>query len=337
MFLDNLIATSFFTLEEFKTEINKYPEAVLKTSCKDFGKMVYAECHILIIKVLFVLTACKKKLGVFKDFKQSDVESLISLSKLFYNIYQDYNLNIYCDSNQVLPELTIYSNLINIALNKFQALGLEETTPEMLGYIHETFLDNSFVVKDNKLEFSQSIDRKKTGSHFTPITTANEIVKHTIEPLIFKGCREGSPETDWVLVSSKDILNLKICDPAMGGGVFLLSTCRKLSYYLTKAWELENTYGGYNNPTLEAKKLIIKNCLYGVDINPIVVEITKLALWMELECPDNITHVLNLKLKSGDSLIGLTGKQMEELRNQSSKNKKQVKPQPSNMQLTLFQ
>jgi len=173
-------------------------------------------------------------------------------------------------------------------------------------------------------------DRRTTGTHYTPRSLTEPIVKYTLEPIVYNGPSEGKPEEEWQLKSPGEILELEICDMAMGSGAFLVQTCRYLSELLVEAWErTEKKYPGASGITVEgepvngkidvitvpldpddrfamARRLVVDRCLYGVDKNPMAVEMAKLSLWL-VTMQKNIPFTfLDHSLKCGDSLLGIT-------------------------------
>ena len=82
-------------------------------------------------------------------------------------------------------------------------------------------------------------DRRSTGTHYTPPSLTEPIVRHTLEPLVYEGPAEGLPKEQWKLRAPKQILGLKVCDMAMGSGAFLVQACRYLAERLVEAWENE--------------------------------------------------------------------------------------------------
>src|ERR1019366_3743474 len=79
-------------------------------------------------------------------------------------------------------------------------------------------------------------DRRETGTHYTPKSFTEAIVKATLEPLAYIGPSRGDPREVWQLKCAAELLDLKICDPAMGSGAFLVQVCRWLSERLVEAW-----------------------------------------------------------------------------------------------------
>ena len=169
-------------------------------------------------------------------------------------------------------------------------------------------------------------DRRETGSHYTPKPLTEAIVTETLTPIVYVGPAEGLPRENWKLKSPEEILDLKICDPAMGSGAFLVQVCRWLSDRLIDSWanaEAEglviSSEGQTKNsieaselmpPDLEARiviarRLIAERCLYGVDFNPLAVELAKLSIWLITLSKGRPFGFLDHNLRYGDSLLGL--------------------------------
>jgi hypothetical protein len=170
-------------------------------------------------------------------------------------------------------------------------------------------------------------DRRETGTHYTPKSFTEDIVKETLEPLVYIGPAEGKPREDWTLRSAAELLDLKICDPAMGSGAFLVQVCRWLSERLVEAWvQAEEGHKritsdgdvvdaiGSREPLrkdteerlLTAQRLIAERCLYGVDMNPLAVELAKLSIWLITLAKGRPFGFLDHNLRCGDSLLGIT-------------------------------
>ena len=169
-------------------------------------------------------------------------------------------------------------------------------------------------------------DRRETGTHYTPKSLTEAIVKETMEPLVYVGPAEGKPREDWMLRRPGELLDLKICDPAMGSGAFLVQACRWLSERLVEAWgaadragsaitaegEVVDDIGGLEplrgdaaDRVLTARRLIAERCLYGVDMNPLAVELAKLSIWLITLAKGRPFGFLDHNLRRGDSLLGI--------------------------------
>jgi hypothetical protein len=169
-------------------------------------------------------------------------------------------------------------------------------------------------------------DRRETGTHYTPKSLTESIVETTLEPVAYVGPAEGKLREEWLLKSSTELLELKICDPAMGSGAFLVQVCRWLSERLVETWGKEAGQGKFitvdgvalesvgsaepmpdslDERLLIARRLVAEKCLYGVDLNPLAVELAKLSIWLITLAKGRPFGFLDHNLRSGDSLLGL--------------------------------
>jgi hypothetical protein len=158
-------------------------------------------------------------------------------------------------------------------------------------------------------------ERRRTGSHYTPRTLTAPIVEHALAPAFERLGPNATPE---------QILDLKVCDPAMGSGAFLVEACRALAIRLAEAWSRHPDKKPKNIPAdeddeLHARRLIAQRCLYGVDKNPLATDLAKLSLWLATLARDHEFTFLDHALKSGDSLVGLSEAQIAAAHWDSSK------------------
>ncbi|WP_256960515.1 BREX-1 system adenine-specific DNA-methyltransferase PglX, partial [Streptomyces scabiei] len=181
------------------------------------------------------------------------------------------------------------------------------------------------VIPAGSLFVTESSLRKNTGTHYTPRTLAEEVVRHALEPLVYEpGPLQTADEKAWVPKSADEILELKVADIAMGSAAFLVAACRYLGDRLIEAWAREEraeavayragravdavtAADAESDPlVIEARRQIIEHCLYGVDINPMAVEMAKLSLWLVSMDPERPFTFLDDRLVAGDSLLGVT-------------------------------
>lgn len=169
-------------------------------------------------------------------------------------------------------------------------------------------------------------DRRETGTHYTPKSLTEAIVTETLTPVVYVGPAEGEPREAWQLKSAAELLDLKICDPAMGSGAFLVQVCRWLAERLVEAWSQAESSGKYVTVDGEvrdavtgeeplprddeeriviARRLIAERCLYGVDLNPLAVELAKLSIWLVTLAKGRPFGFLDHNLRCGDSLLGI--------------------------------
>lgn len=148
-------------------------------------------------------------------------------------------------------------------------------------------------------------ERRRTGSHYTPRSLTAPIVKHALEPAFARLGPDATPE---------QVLELKVCDPAMGSGAFLVEACRALGERLVAAWarwpDKRPNIPADEDEELHARRLVAQRCLYGVDKNPRAVDLARLSLWLATLARDHEFTFLDHALKCGDSLVGLTTAQI---------------------------
>ncbi|HEY6341963.1 MAG TPA: N-6 DNA methylase [Bryobacteraceae bacterium] len=159
-------------------------------------------------------------------------------------------------------------------------------------------------VRVGAMVFQPSPERRRSGSHYTPRALTKPIVEGALAPVLKELGPDPRPE---------QILALKVCDPAMGSGAFLVESCRQLGEKLVEAWR---RHGDRPVPApdedeiLLAQRTIAQRCLYGVDKNPMAVDLAKLSLWLATLAKDHPFTFLNHTLKHGDSLVGLSARKI---------------------------
>ena len=211
---------------------------------------------------------------------------------------------------------------------------LERITP-YANWLRLDAWEQPLVYQKGSFMVTMGQDRRESGTHYTPKLLTEKIVKTTLEPVVYIGPAEGKERKDWQLKSPATLLNLKICDPAMGSGAFLVQVCRYLADRLYEAWNLAEKEGKHidiNGTVWDdlpketmpvqvderiniARRLIAEKCLYGVDINPLAVELAKLSIWLVTISKGRPFGFLDHNLKSGDSLLGIHDiRQLQELK-----------------------
>ncbi len=199
-----------------------------------------------------------------------------------------------------------------IKLSAKQAKGVKEAAdvPALLdafgGLIDLRAMPDGSAISPGTPYLQPTEERRRSGSHYTPRSLTEPIVRHALEPAFERIGPKASPEA---------VLSLKVCDPACGSGAFLVEACRQLGARLEQAW---NMYGA-EKPTippdedeaLHARRLVAQKCLYGVDRNPMAVDLARLSLWLATLARDHEFTFLDHAIKSGDSLVGLTRQEIE--------------------------
>ena len=138
--------------------------------------------------------------------------------------------------------------------------------------------------------------RKSSGTFYTPRAITDYLVRHTLRPLVDGASPDG-------------ILRLRVLDPAMGSGALLVAACRHLAASYEAALVRER--GLFASDISEAdragfRRLVAQRCLYGVDINPMAVQVARLSMWLTTLAEGRPLSFLDHRLVSGDSLVGAT-------------------------------
>jgi hypothetical protein len=160
--------------------------------------------------------------------------------------------------------------------------------------------------RPGRLVIQPGSERRRTSSHYTPRSLSAPIVEKTLAPLI--AVMGGEPP-------SERLLNLKICDPAMGSGAFLVEACRYLADQVVAAWtrehRLDKVADEHDDVVNHARRLVAQRCLYGVDKNRFAVNLAKLSLWLVTLARDEPFTFVDHALRHGDSLVGLDFEQIK--------------------------
>ncbi|MFJ2416781.1 Eco57I restriction-modification methylase domain-containing protein [Streptomyces brevispora] len=202
--------------------------------------------------------------------------------------------------------------------------ALSERLLPFIGILRRDLRGLPMVIPNGSLYVTESSLRKNTGTHYTPRFLAEDVVRHALEPLVYEpGPLQTADTGEWRLKSPQQILALKVADIAMGSAAFLVAACRYLGDRLIEAWENEGrtdattyragravdavtaTDAEQDPVVVESRRQIIEHCLYGVDINPMAVEMAKLSLWLVSMDPTRPFTFLDDRLVAGDSLLGV--------------------------------
>ncbi|MCL2304550.1 MAG: N-6 DNA methylase [Planctomycetaceae bacterium] len=175
---------------------------------------------------------------------------------------------------------TVYRALKNLRFS-YRTLDVEQ-----LGGVYETLLESD--------------KRRHGGAYYTPRLLTQQIVRQTLAPVLAAFGDNIRPE---------NILNLKICDPSMGSGAFLLECCRQLGDLLVDSWHKNDCVPETDDEVSLARQRVAQHCLHGVDIDPMATELARLSLWLFARAKDQPLAFLDPYLQCGDSLLEMTPRQ----------------------------
>ena len=183
----------------------------------------------------------------------------------------------------------------------FKHLGSEE-----LGSVYESLLE--YVPKHDpakgvfELRQLSGNDRKTSGSYYTPSSLIDVLLDSALEPVIDDAVKSGNTPEE----QEKALLALTVCDPACGSGHFLVAAARRIAKRL--AFVRTGDPEPSNEAVRHALRDVVSRCIYGVDINPMAVELAKVSLWLEALEPGKALTFLDAHIKVGNALLGTTPK-----------------------------
>jgi hypothetical protein len=182
----------------------------------------------------------------------------------------------------------------------YRNMGAEE-----LGSVYESLLEQhpDVILETGSFSLGTAAgsERKTTGSYYTPASLITLLLDSALDPVLAKRIEAARKEKRGV---EEAILDFKVCDPACGSGHFLIAAAHRI------ARELAKVRTGDDEPSPAAQRHalrdVVSHCIYGVDINPMAVELTKVGLWLEAIEPGRPLTFLDHHIKCGNSLLGAT-------------------------------
>ncbi|ONC55969.1 hypothetical protein AQ919_18160 [Burkholderia pseudomallei] len=179
--------------------------------------------------------------------------------------------------------------------------SLLELVPDLQGLAHAGTARLAFVGDELTDASTRGNTRKLTGSYYTPDSLVQELIKSALEPVIEQTVK-ANPQRP-----VDALLELTICDPACGSGHFLLAAARRLADEVALHRAAIEREGGVPTPMdyRHALRDVVSRCIYGVDKNPMAIQLAKTALWLEAYSPDRPLSFVDHHLRVGDALLGV--------------------------------
>ena len=242
---------------------------------------------------------------LFRLFQDDKLSTLLDLAPLNGELFANQTLDGCIIHNRDLLRafwfLAYYQESSTAPARRvnYAALDVEE-----LGSVYESLLEfHPDVAKDSAgaLHFDLIFgsDRKTTGSYYTAPELVNQVIIDALDPLIAERLK-AAPDA---AAKRRALLSLKVIDPACGSGHFLLSAARHIGK------ELARVQTGEDEPApervREAIRDVIGHCIYGVDKNPLAVDLCRVALWIESHSAGKPLSFLDHRIRPGDSLVGI--------------------------------
>lgn len=203
-----------------------------------------------------------------------------------------------------------------------QAINYRLLNVEEFGSVYEGLLEYDPLISQEgalwRFGFKAGEGRATSGSHYTPEELVQPLIKHSLDYLlqereqrIDKAFKQqklygATHEAAREQVVAAELLSLRVCDVACGSGHILLSAARRIADRFAALVEESDqpTPSGHR----KALRQVIKHCIYGVDKNPLAVELCKVALWLEAHNPGEPLSFLDHRIKCGDAIVGLARK-----------------------------
>ncbi|MDT0329194.1 Eco57I restriction-modification methylase domain-containing protein [Nocardiopsis lambiniae] len=200
------------------------------------------------------------------------------------------------------------------ASRRWLAVNYRNLDAEELGSIYESLLELVPKYNVSDLTFELRViggnDRKTTGSYYTPSSLIETLLDSALDPVIDDAVKRaeqnataaGKSDVSHTVV--EELLSLTVCDPACGSGHFLVAAARRIAKRVAAVREgnPEPTVGAVRHALHE----VVARCIYGVDLNPMAVELAKVSLWLEALDPGKPLNFLDAHVKHGNALIGAT-------------------------------
>jgi hypothetical protein len=236
---------------------------------------------------LFEARGIGEKIGIKPlagDLFKADAISPLSECKLGNDVL------LYCLRSLGLYEHPETQQLIRV---NYAALNVEE-----FGSVYEGLLEYEPSIQAGEsspyFAFKTGDERAATGSHYTPDDLVQPLIKHSLDYLIADKLKEKDRESA--------LLSLRVADISCGSGHILLAAARRI------ATEVAIVRTGEEQPSPSAFRAairdVIRECIYGVDLNPLAVELCKVALWLEAHSPGEPLNFLDHHIKCGNSIVG---------------------------------
>lgn len=277
----------------------------------------------------------------FKIFGNEKLAEKIGIYPLDGDLFDYDSLGILSNSNldnhtllECIRNLSQFENpeTKSVIRVNYASLNVEE-----FGSVYEGLLEQKPTIYDDGSEirfgFEKGDERSSSGSHYTPEELVQPLIKHSLDYVIEEKIKaviaiplqrekqslqekqiasSKTPRNDEIVkAQERALLSIKVCDVACGSGHILLSAARRIAQELTKVRTGEDQPSP--EPYRQAIRDVINHCIYGVDKNPLAVELCKVALWLEAHNPGMPLNFLDHKIKCGDSIVGLA--RIEELQN----------------------
>jgi len=240
---------------------------------------------------------------ILRDEKLAALLDLPPLNSELFNVLPDLE-EAFISNEALLDAIASFSyftprdDRVRRRVN-YGALDVEE-----LGSVYESLLDYQPVFNSSsgtpEFDFVAGTERKTTGSYYTRPELVKELVGSALVPVTEDRLEKAGRSLE---EKEKALLSIRVCDPACGSGHFLLAAARRLAREVAKV--RTETEEPPPDAVRTAVRDVITHCIYGVDKNPLAVDLCKVALWIEGHGENKPLTFLDHRIRCGDSLVGV--------------------------------
>jgi methylase of polypeptide subunit release factors len=219
-----------------------------------------------------------------------------------------------CSNEYLLAAVRHLAQVRDVGSRRVRAVDYRHLDAEELGSIYESLLElvprHSAVDRTFELVELAGNTRKTTGSYYTPSSLIECLLDATLDPVIDDAVKRGEQaasaagQVDPANAIVDELLSLTVCDPACGSGHFLVAAARRIAKRVAAV--RERNPEPVTEAVREALHEVITRCVYGVDLNPMAVELAKVSLWLEALVPGKPLDFLDAHIKCGNALLGTT-------------------------------
>jgi hypothetical protein len=213
----------------------------------------------------------------------------------------------------LLKAIRSLARVYDTSAKRYRAVDYRNLGAEELGSIYESLLElvpkHSIADRTLELTVMAGNERKSTGSYYTPTSLIDCLLDSALDPVLDDTQKRAEVEAtagdaDLSAAIAEALLEVTICDPACGSGHFLVAAARRIAKRLAAVREHNP------EPTVDALRSamrdVVTRCIYGVDVNPMAVELAKVSLWLEALEPGKPLSFLDAHIKCGNALLGAT-------------------------------
>lgn len=262
-------------------------------------------------------------LGALGDVDGRPELGLVGLGGLFDDKPTDAPLRgLELANEHLLEAVRRLSRVRDAEAKRWRSVDYRNMDSEELGSIYEWLLESVPTYSASELTFTleerQGNNRKKTGSYYTPSMLIEKVLDESLDPVIDDAVKRGETKAaeegkagpiakDTIV---EELLSLTVCDPACGSAHFLVAAARRIAKRVAAVRESNP------EPPVDAVRHalheVITRCIYGVDLNPMAVDLAKVSLWLEALEPGKPLGFLDAHVKLGNALIGATPRLLKE-------------------------